>query len=411
MSARAAERNVVFVAPFAMDATLRFSRGLAGLSGVRVLGVFQKAPRGRDGAHFADLVEVEDALDPGSIARGVKQLQARHGALHRITGILEPLQTPLAIVRQHFGVAGPDPRTAERFRAKALMKDTLRSHGLPCARHCLLTSPSDAVAFVRDVGFPIVLKPPAGAGCRSTFKVDDRATLEGLLAQLAPTPSAPVLAEEFLRGEEGSCELVVLGGTVQAHSISRYLPGPLEVMRTPWIQWVCLLPRDIGDGASQEIARLGQRTVQVLGLEDGVAHLEWFRRDDGSLAIGEIAARPPGGQLTMMTGLVHDVDIYRTWARAVVDSAFDGPWTRRHAAATVFLRGSGPGTRVRQVEGLGEVHRRIGTLVVEAKLPLPGDPRSDSYEGEGYLVLLDDSEDVVRDAVGIVLDTVRIRYE
>lgn len=402
-------RNVVFVAPFAMDATMRFSRGLARLDDLRLLGVFQKAPSDEEAAHFADLTVVSDVLDPAAVVSGIDRLIARHGAPYRITGILEPLQTPLAIVRRHFGVAGPDPATAERFREKALMKDTLRQHGLPCARHSLLRRAEDALPFVAQVGFPIVLKPPAGAGCRSTYRIDDRGSLLRALGEVRPSPASPVLAEEFLRGEEGSCEMVVLGGRVRAHSISHYLPGPLEVMRTAWIQWVCLLPRDIGDPAHQEVARLGERTVQVLGLEDGVAHMEWFRRDDGSLAIGEIAARPPGGQLTSMTGLVHDADIYRTWARAVVDGAFDGPWRRRYSAATIFLRGVGAG-RVAGVDGIDVVHRRIGSIVEEAKLPQTGAPKGDTYEGDGYIIVRHPNEMVVREAVRLVLSTVRVRY-
>lgn len=404
-----ATRNVVFVAPFALDATLRFSRGLASLQNVRLLGVFQKGPTGADRSHFADVVEVEDVLAPDPLTRGVQALKDRHGELFRITGILEPLQTPLAIVRGRFNVAGPDPKTAERFRAKALMKDTLRQHGLPCARHRLVSAPEAAVAFAEQVGFPIVLKPPAGAGCKSTWRVDDRAALEEVLREVRPSPDQPVLAEEFLRGTEGSCEMVVLGGKVQAHSISHYLPGPLEVVRTPWIQWVCLLPRDISDPLHQEVAALGQRTVTALGLEDGVAHMEWYRRDDGTLAIGEIAARPPGGQLAMMTGLVHEKSIYRTWACAVVDGTFEGPWQRRYAAATIFLRGVGTG-RVTRVDGLEDVHRRLGPMIIEAKIPTPGDSKSDSYEGEGYLVLRDADEARLREAVRLVLDTVRVRY-
>ncbi|MBI2892176.1 MAG: ATP-grasp domain-containing protein [Deltaproteobacteria bacterium] len=402
-------RNVVFVAPFALDATMRFSHGLTRLEDLRLLGVFQKAPTQEEGAHFADVAVVEDALNPAAIASGVARLVARHGEPYRITGILEPLQTPLAIVRRHFGVPGPDPETAERFREKALMKDTLRQNGLPCARHRLLTAAEEALPFVAQVGLPIVLKPPAGAGCRSTWRIDDRGSLGRALGQLRPSPAAPVLAEEYLHGDEGSCEMVVVGGRVRAHSISHYLPGPLEVMRTEWIQWVCLLPRDIGDPAHQQVLRLGERTVQVLGLEDGVAHMEWFRREDGTLAIGEIAARPPGGQLTAMTGLVHDADIYRTWARAVVDGAFDGPWNRSHAAATIFLRGVGAG-RVARVDGIDEVHRRLGSLVEEARLPQPGAPKGDTYEGDGYIIVRHRDEAVVREAVRLVLGTVRVRY-
>lgn len=402
-------RNVVFVAPFPMDATLRFARGLGRLADVRLLGVFQQIPSGEAAAPFADLVQVPDALDPEHIVAGVRTLAARHGPPHRVTGILEPLQTPLAVARKALGVAGPDPDTAERFRQKALMKDVLRSHGLPCARHRLIGTPGDALAFTREVGFPIVLKPPAGVGCRSTWRIDSAPALGRVLADLKPTPQSPILAEEFLRGREGSCELVVIGGAVAAHSISHYEPGPLEVMRTPWIQWVCHLPRDISTPMHQDIAALGARAVSALGLEDGVAHLEWYCRDDGSLAIGEIAARPPGGQLAEMTGRVHGADIYRTWGRAVVDGAFDGPWVREAAAATVFVRGAGAG-RVAEVAGREALVAALGARLVEARWPMVGAMKSDSYEGEGFVMVQDWDEDSVRQAIRTVHATLKIRY-
>jgi hypothetical protein len=140
-----------------------------------------------------------------------------------------------------------------------------------------------------------------------------------------------------------------------------------------------------------------------------MAHMEWFRREDGSLAVGEIAARPPGGQLTHMTGLVHDVDIYKTWARAVVDGRLESPWARRYAAATIFLRGMGLG-RVTRIDGLDEAQRAIGKLVEEVRLPRLGAPKADGYEGDGYVVLRHPDQRVLESAVKLVLDTVRVRY-
>lgn len=402
-------RNVVYVAPFPMDATLRFSHGLAGLSDVRLLGVFQQPPQGDAARHFTDIAVVADALDPRSIIEGIERLVRRYGPPHRITGILEPLQVPLAQVRQHFEVPGPSPQTAERFRDKALMKQVLQKHNIPCARFRLLHGVQQGLEFADQIGLPLVLKPPAGAGCKATWRIDDRAALKQALHSLRPSPQNPILAEEFLRGREFSFETVTLGGKIQAHSISQYLPTPLEVMQTPWIQWVCLLPRQIDTPQYKEIYAIGAKVVRALGLEDGVTHMEWFARDDGSFAVGEIAARPPGGQLTKMTGLVHDIDIYRTWARAVVDGRFDGKWQRKYAAATVFMRGVGRG-RVARVEGLDEAQAQIGHLVEEVKLPQVGMPKADSYEGDGYVILRHRDEDVVRRAVQCVLETVHVRY-
>src|SRR5262245_18552519 len=141
-------RNVVFIAPFPLETTMRFVRAVGGLADVKLLGVLQETPRGEDAALYWDVVRVEDALDAAELVRGVELLRQRHGQPHRILGILEPLQVPLAMVRRHFGVHGPDVDTAERFRDKARMKDVLRANGLPCARHKLLTTWADAEAFV-----------------------------------------------------------------------------------------------------------------------------------------------------------------------------------------------------------------------------------------------------------------------
>jgi Biotin carboxylase len=91
--------------------------------------------------------------------------------------VLEQLQVPLAQVREHLGIAGMDPVTANNFRDKAQMKTVLRAAGVPCARHKLAVGAADALEFAERVGFPLVVKPPAGAGAKSTFRLDDAADL------------------------------------------------------------------------------------------------------------------------------------------------------------------------------------------------------------------------------------------
>jgi hypothetical protein len=78
------------------------------------------------------------------------------------------------------------------------------------------------------------------------------------------------------------------------------------------------------------------RALKALGLETGFAHMQWFRRDDGSLAIGAIAARPPGANFVRMNSFAHHADMYRAWACTVVD----GP-ERKYAVGCAFLCGIG----------------------------------------------------------------------
>jgi biotin carboxylase len=402
-------RNVIFAAPFPMETTLRFARAAAGLDGVRLLGIFQEPPRGDDARLFADVVTVRDGTDAAQLCDAARALQKRHGPIHRVLGILEAIQVQLAEVRRALGVPGTSPEVADLFRDKARMKTELRRHGLPCARHKLLTSWQDAEGFAREVGLPLVLKPPAGMGCKATWRVNTLDELQGALKALRASPSNPALAEEFLRGREYSFETITVDGTVRFTSFSRYFPTPLEVTESPWIQWVVVLPRVVEGPEFDDARALGERAVKALGLETGFTHMEWFRRDDGSLAIGEIAARPPGANIVLANSYAHDTDMYRAWARAVVDGAYDGPWERRYAVGVAFLRGIGNG-RVTSVTGIEAVQKKIGHLVVKAKLPSRGDPRSDSYEGDGYVVVRDPDTEVVKAAMVTVIETVGVHY-
>lgn len=402
-------RNVVFVAPFPLDTTMRFARAAAALGNVRFLGIMQEPPRGDDAGMFVDMVTVRDGLDTRQLIEAAELLRRRHGEIHRVLGILEPLQVQLGEVRRALGVRGTSAETADLFRDKARMKDELRRHGLPCARHRLIRSWQDAEAFVSEVGLPIVLKPPAGMGCKATWRIRSADELRGALSAIHASPEQPALAEEFLRGREFSFETITVGGQVRFHSISRYFPTPLEVMETPWIQWVCILPRDISGAEFGDARDLGVRAVKALGLDTGFTHMEWFRRDDGSLAIGEIAARPPGANIVRMNSFAHDTDMYRAWARAVVDDAFDGPFERRYAVGCAFLRGVGRG-RVLRVTGVERAQELVGRHVVEARLPTPGAQRSDSYEGDGHVIVRHPDTAVVEAAMKTIIETIQVHY-
>lgn len=402
-------RNIVFVAPFPAEVTQRFARAVSRLSDVRVLGVVHTPPGGDDARVYDDLVRVERPLDTQSLIEGVGELKRRYGQPYRIVGILEAVQVQLAEVRAHFGVPGTSPQVAELFRDKSRMKAALAKAGLPVARNAILRTLSDAKAFAERVGFPMVLKPVQGMGAKSTFRIRNVGQLLTTLRSLGVGHGREVLAEEFLRGREFSFETITVGGEVKLHSISHYLPTCLEAVENPWIQWCCLLPRDVSGKEYDQARRIGWGAIEALGLKDGVTHMEWFQRPDGSLAIGEIAQRPPGANISLMTGLAHDFDLYRAWARAVVDGEFEAKTERKYAVGSAFLRGMGHG-RVAHVTGVRETHEAVGALIAEAKLPTLGALRSDSYEGDGYIVVRHPDTEVVRKALSFIIDTIRVSY-
>lgn len=399
-------RNVVFVAPVLDEYAARFLRALAKLDDVRVLGVVHKAPPPECARLYADVVRTAHPLDQEGIVQAVGVLRERHGQPFRIVGALEALKVQIAAARERFDVPGVKVATASLFRDKAKMKDALRAAGLPVARHRRLATEADARAFAAEVGFPMVVKPLDGVGAKATARAHG---VNDLLTAMRASPGVPVLAEEMLVGREHSFEAITLGGVPRATSFSEYLPGCLEVLENPWIQWACVLPKEVDTPLHDRVREVGAAAIRALGLENGMTHMEWFERPDGSIAIGEIAQRPPGPQLCQMTGLVHGIDIHRAWARAVVDGAFDGAWRREWAAGTVFLRGQGEG-RVRAITGVKETHDALGPWLVEAKLPAIGTPKNESYEGDGYVVVRHRETAMVKKLLGAVMQNLKIHY-
>jgi carbamoylphosphate synthase large subunit len=143
--------------------------------------------------------------------------------------------------------------------------EVLGGAGVPCARHLLVSSAEEAEAFAGDVGYPIVVKPPAGAGARGTFRLDEPDSLRAWLVVDPPSPAGPALMEEFLVGEEHSFDSVTVDHEVVWHSVSHYLPAPLEVLRNPWMQWVVLLPRDIDGPRYAGIRDAAPAALRALG--------------------------------------------------------------------------------------------------------------------------------------------------
>lgn len=398
-------RNVVFVAPFPLEATMRFARAASGLADVRLLGIFQEVPKERH--LFADLVTVANGLDTRQLIEAGRLLEQRHGKIHRIIGILEPLQVQLGEMRTALGVPGTDAATADLFRDKARMKNELRKHGLPCARHQLLRTFADAERFAAEVGFPMVIKPPAGMGAKATWRLNSMEDLKNAFGALGASPDNPALAEEFMRGQEYSFDTITINGKAMFQTIGRYYPAPLDVIENPWIQWVVILPRVISGPDLADARGVGLRAISAFGLKTGFTHMEWFRRDDGSLAIGEIAARPPGAHFVLANSYAHDTDMYRAWARATIDEAFDGPWERKYSVGVAYLRGMGRG-RVSRVTGVDRANELVGRHVVESRLPVVGAMKADTYEGDGYVIARHEDTEVVKAVMKTIIETIKV---
>jgi biotin carboxylase len=400
---------VIFVAPRLSDNASRMVDAIGALPGVR-LGVISTDAIEQAAWETRSVVaqhwRIDDVLDVAQLHGAVQEVATLIGGVDRLFGAYEQLQVPLAEVREALGLSGLPVEAALNFRDKSRMKDLLRARGLPCAKHAVVEKYLDAITFAERVGFPLVLKPLAGAGAQSTYRVDDAESLGQALALTHPSSATPLLLEEFITGTEHSLETITIGGTPVWHSLTHYHPTPLEVLRNPWIQWVIVLPREVDHPMYDDIKAAGVEALRALGQTTGLTHMEWFRRADGSVAISEVAARPPGAQITTMVSRANDMDFVAAWARLMVYGDFTPP-ERTYAVAAAFLRGQGSGI-IRRIHGIDAVRAEFGHLICDMKLPQVGDAPVATYEGDGYIILRHPETAIVEHAIRRVVQLVRI---
>ncbi|MBC7840916.1 MAG: ATP-grasp domain-containing protein [Gemmatimonadaceae bacterium] len=400
---------VIFVAPRLSDNASRMIEAIGALPGVQ-LGVISTDWVEQAESGTRDVIvqhwRVSDVLDVPQLQHAVNEVAARIGGVERLFGAYEQLQVPLAEVREAMGLPGLPVQAALNFRDKSRMKDVLRANKLPCARHTLVDKFVDAIAFAERVGFPLVIKPQAGAGALATYRVDDARSLGEALDLTRPSVAQPVLLEEFITGSEHSFETISIDGKAVWHSLTHYHPTPLEVLRNPWIQWVVVLPREVDHPMFDDIKASATQALSALGQTTGLSHMEWFRRADGSVAISEVAARPPGAQITTLMSRACDFDFVASWANLMVYGEFTPP-ERKYAVGAAFLRGQGSGV-VRHVRGIDRVHEELGTLVCDVKLPEIGQPPAATYEGDGFIILRHPDTAVVERAIRRVVELVHV---
>lgn len=402
-------RRIVFVCRDPGGESLRSAQALEKLAGVRLLGICERPPHDDGAEIFADLVFVEDAHDAAQLIGAARRLWDKHGPLDQIVTTQETLLMPVALAGEALGLQGIKASTVRQALDKSCLKRILEQAGTATARDQLITSSNDARRFADEVSFPIVLKPLSGSGGLATWCIRSAEQLELALELIQPSLENAFLAEDYVRGQELCIDTITIANEPRFFSICCYRPSILEALENPKVQWTCVMPRDINDDRYRDFIEQGLAAVRALAVGNAMTHMEGFLLEDGRVSFIDATLRPAGARIGPMLAFAYDIDPYFAWARVAVDGCFDGPWERKYAVGTVFLRGIGSGL-VYQVDGIESMREHVGALVVEARLPRVGAAKSATYTGDGYITIRHPETRVVEDALQLIAQSVHITY-
>jgi len=402
-------RRIVLVSRSQSGESLRSAQAIRKLSGVRLLGISEHLPNDEGCQVFADLVRLDNVHDSDQLILAARRLAQKHGGLDLIVTTTETLLEPVARANEVLGLEGMSVSAVCRALDKPCMKSVLGKAGIPTARGRIITSKEVARDFLAEVDFPIVLKPLKGSGGLATWCIRSVEQLEVALELMQGLTGDAVLAEEYLRGQELCIDTISLADKPLFYSICYYRPSILDALENPRIQWSCVLPRDLTGERYQNFIEQGLRAVRALSVGNAMTHMEGFLLEGDGLCFTDATLRPAGARIAPMLAFAYDIDPYLAWARVAVDGCFDGPWERKYAVGTIFLRSIGCGL-VERVQGIESIRRDFGDLLVEARWPRIGAPKSSTYTGDGYVTVRHPDTQVVVHALQLIAQTAHITY-
>jgi biotin carboxylase len=380
--------KAVFLSPHYPPEMQQYTRGLAEL-GVEVYGVGDSPAAGLPASvrgHLTDYLHVPRITDEADVVERVRSW-LRGRSVDRVLANWEILVLTAARLRERFGVPGMSYDTVRGFRDKQLMKERVIRAGIRAPHSFRVRTVSEARAAAERTGYPLILKPIAGAGSADTYKVSSPQELETTLAKMSHVGEAS--CEEFIEAEELTYDTLCVGGVPVYQNVAHYLPPPLIARSNEWVSPVIITVKDLNQPKTTGGIALGRRVLTALGMGDGFTHMEWFKKADGEVVFGEIGCRPGGAGLVDQMNYTSDIDLFREWGRVMCFGEFAAQATRKYNAAIIFKRALGQG-RISRITGLGDFMRRYGEHVVEERLLRPGTPRRNWRQtllSDGHILL------------------------
>jgi hypothetical protein len=313
--------NFVFISPNFPAAYWNFCDRL-NRNGVDVYAI-SDAPYdlldGRLKACLKEYYRVGSLEDYDQVYRGFAYLSFRHGRMDWVESMNEYWLELDARLRTDFDIAtGVKSDAIACMKRKSLMKEGYRKAGVPSARQIMVSDRPAAEAFIREVGYPVIVKPDIGVGASNTYKLSDPAQLDDFFSH---KPDVPYVMEEFITGNIYSYDAIVDSrGDPLFENMTAFPPSIMDMAAKDQCLDYAVCP-----DVAPQLRERGRAVLKAFGVVSRFVHFEFFRLPADRPPLGkagdfiglEVNMRPPGGYTPDMMDYAHSLDVFQIWADMV----------------------------------------------------------------------------------------------
>ncbi len=208
------------------------------------------------------------------------------------------------------------------IKFKSKMKAYYEKAGIPVAKYHLVTDWDACQAFIKEVSFPVIVKPDNGVGATSTYKLKTEKDVEYFFA--TKDNNVQYIMEQYVVGEVQSYDAIIDSKGQPIFETGNVSPVPIMDIVNNNDNSVFYIVKDL----PEDMRKLGRATVASFGVKSRFIHFEFFRLlqdmdglgKKGQLVGLEVNMRPSGGVTPDMINFAHSTDVYKIWADMI---AFD----------------------------------------------------------------------------------------
>ncbi|MCI6568092.1 MAG: ATP-grasp domain-containing protein [Dysosmobacter sp.] len=319
-------KNVIFISPNFPTNYWQFCRELK-RNGMNVLGIGDQPydelrPELKDSLN--EYYKVSSLENYDEVYRAVAFFIFKYGRIDWLESNNEYWLERDAQLRTDFHItSGFQVEDMPRIKYKSRMKEFYKQAGLAVARYHLVDNYENCLAFIKEVGYPVVVKPDNGVGASHTYKLSSDEELRQWFEKDCEAGVSYIM-EEFVHAEVNSYDAIIDSNGEPMFETGNVTPMSIMDIVNEMDNSIYYIVKDL----PEDTRKAGRATVKSFGVKSRFVHFEFFRLTQDQEGLGkkgdimalEVNMRPCGGFSPDMMNYANSTDVYKIWADMI---AFD----------------------------------------------------------------------------------------